>query len=142
MEKELVHDILILAEKLKEDLQYLEFESVYYESINVLVLRGGDIQKEEYTNFIQILKDNISQILLANIDLPIKIDVKELIEDKVSDEADLLIKAPEQKETNIKVIGTASIFGCLLGLVIVMIFDYIKCCKKICIESRRQVTEL
>lgn len=131
-EKKLAKDILELAKVKKEKDKDLGVQLAYYESINAVFIGKKHVRGNEYAEYIQNIKDEIEQVLLTGLNQNIRIDFKTVDNDQESvNMAELLLQQPTMGQTTIRVIGTAGVLGFLLGLVIIMILDYIKCCKKI-----------
>lgn len=131
-EKSLAKDILTLARVKNEQFKDLKIQLAYYESINAVFIGKEHAREKDYAEFIQELKEDIDEILLIGLNQNIEIDFQEVTNDQGFDTtAELLLQQPVPGPTAVRVIGTAGVLGFLLGLVIVMILDYIKCYKKI-----------
>lgn len=125
----LSEDILMLASELDNN---LGLNKVYYKSINAIRISGNRIDKQKSDEFIRNLQENIDKILLAQLEERVEINfVDESVENETEQLANLIMELPTEKQIGGRQIIVAGIVGCLLGVFVVMVFDYIKCCKMI-----------
>lgn len=126
----LISDMVILAGRIKNP----GIAITYYQSIDALCLWGTNLSQEDVDKFIDEWSKKIDQVLLSRIDKKVKVDFEEAVvemQETPEPEPDFLLKEPVKSEIGLRVYATATVFGILLGLVIVMAWDYAICCKKI-----------
>lgn len=129
----LTGDIITIAQR--ENKLGLGF--IYYRSINAVQIVGKDVDKKECELFLDKLNSEINRILLSKMDKKVDIKFENLVTKKTTTNiGDILLKEPVKCESSIRVVGTAAMFGCLLGLAVVLIFDYVKNCRKILTENK------
>lgn len=123
---------IIAKKKVAEEMQY-----EYYESINAIRIYVENIDIEEWNSFIIELERDINDILLKRFDNKIWIEIETIQnEDQNNNVGEIILKEPSKIILGVKSVCKAGIFGCLLGLALVLIVDYLKCCKKISLVNK------
>ena len=114
----------------KKGMEKVEYE--YFDSINAIRIYAENIDVKDWNVFITEIEQNINDILLKHFKSKIWIEI-ETIQNPNNDIhiGEIILEKPSQTELGIKLLVKAGIFGCLLGVALVLIVDYTKCCKMI-----------
>lgn len=129
--KDLEHDVKLICKNTNgydKNLIILE----YYRSINTLVIKNDGMSEENFNQYISYLKDNFNTKLAGIATFNFE-DVSNttLKEDQENEFRNSIIKKPNEFIFSIKTAIKAGIVGFIIAIILIMILDYIKVCKKI-----------
>lgn len=109
----------------------------YYKSIDSIYVYAENIKEEQFNTFIDSLNEKLEKELLPK--LGNKVEYEDIsIEYNDENLAETLLKEPTEMGTGLTAFIKAGIFGFLLGVFAILVYDYCKIARQIRREERNE----